>query len=261
LALPGRSFFGLTETELEKLPYPNTTTAIPNFFVPRSDAANPPRVLVFAVRTTEGRYAKCAAWQDSTGRLHLRYHTFDNRQLPLFLLSNWNRTRGEQVGSSSIGPIRFTEYAVAWSGLLRAQTQTLRAPISYRWQWDGRAVTGVGTLPGTTASHSIFGGIFNIETQMGQPLLGDLCVTARDASGFEVTACRQIDLPGTERVRQPSPFDDVLSTPGLLSGLALLRGPTAPPPDAPAPQDTLASQVTRALAVGMKVSEQRIKLR
>jgi hypothetical protein len=272
--LAGRSFFGLTESDLAELVYPANHGGIVNSLVPQSDSSNPPSTVVFAVRTSEGRYAKCAAWQDSRGRLHLRYRTYDT-PLPLSLSAIWTSTRGAVVGTSVSAFAVVTEYEVARRGTLRATLQTTHTPVVYRWMWNGSAISGTGTLAGTTAQYTVAGAVCTIQTQMGQPLAGEICVTASDATAFEATVCRQLNLSGTERQSERSPLLDQLTHMAELNQFVVQNKP-GPDPDpgamftlpsslaadtSPAAQETFNAQFTRALSVGMKVSESKLKLR
>jgi hypothetical protein len=272
--LGGRSFFGLTENDIAELTYPFNQGGISNLLIPHSDSSNPSSTVVFAVRTSEGRYAKCAAWQDSGGRLHLRYRTYDT-PLPLTLTATWTSTRGRQIASSFDGLLAFTEYAVSRRGTLRAEPRTLRAPVTYRWTWNGAAISGAGTLAGTTAQFSVAGAVCTIQTRMGEPLAGEICVAATDATGFEVTSCRQFNLSGTERQSERSAGLDLLTR---LVDVGQLIVPNRPEPDpapdavfaptsglaaqtAPLTQATFEEQLMRALSVGMKVDESKLTLR
>ena len=271
VALPGTSFWALTESDLMELTYPDTSSSISNFFVPHSDLSNPPQPVVFAVRTTEGRYAKCQAWQDSRGRLHLRYRTYATR-LPLFLVASWTSVRGEQLGTGvRRGMGVYAESKVSWRGAFRAETRSLLPPVSYQWQWDGRPISGTGTLPDGTTAFTVSGYDCILETQMGTSLNGELCVTARDASGFQVTACRAVNVTGTDQV-----FVRIAEQDGRFAELLdfLRRGPILDPPFQPFPPFPqpgpgpefggllpLEAQLTRALAAGMKVAVEEVQLR
>lgn len=267
VALPGRSFWGLTESDLKELPYPDTATSIGNFFVPRSDSALPAQTMVFGVRTTEGRYAKCAAWKDSAGRLHLRYRTYATR-LPLELVARWTTRRGAEVGSGvERGVGMYVEYEVSRRGVFRAEPRTLQGRSTYRWLWNGREITGSGTLPDGTTTYDIVGNSCTLETQMATALAGELCVTATDATGFRVTACRALDLAGTERVRVGFGGHQ-FELPEWPVHLPVPPRDTFPPVGpfpGPEPEIGIAPmlelQLTRALAAGMKMKEAEIQLR
>lgn len=254
--LHARSFFGLTENDLVELVYPIIQGGVPNHLLPRTNAANPTNAVVFATRTSEGRYAKCAAWQDLLGRLHLRYVTFDT-PTPIRLTATWTSARGDVIST----PL-FIQYKVARTGRLRAELSTLHTPASYRWSWNGLPINGTGTLPGTTAQFTVAGALCTIRTQMGEPLAGEVCVTGSDPTFFEATACRQLNLSGTERE------STITVGPGELGVLARLGTPAPTPVDAltlPSTLDaasaTFDAQFVSALSVGMKVSESKIKLR
>lgn len=272
--LAGRSFFGLTESDLAELTYPANHGGIVNSLVPQSDSSNPPYTVVFAVRTSEGRYAKCAAWQDSRGRLHLRYRTYDT-PLPLSLTASWTSTRGAVVGTSVSAFAVVTEYEVSRRGTLRANLQTTHTPVVYRWMWNGSVISGTGTLAGTTAQYTVVGAVCTIQTQMSQPLAGEICVTASDATAFEATVCRQLNLSGTESQSERSPLLDQIMHMAELNQLIVQNKP-GPDPDpgamftlpsslaadtAPAAQATFGTQLTRALSVGMNVNESKLNLR
>jgi hypothetical protein len=264
VAVSGASFWSLTEGDLERLAYPARGGRISFGDVPLAGTKDPVEPRVFAVRTSEGRYAKCAAWRDAGGQLHLRFLTYDT-PLRLWLQAGWHTTRGRIVPSTIRSVVPTVEYQLSRRGTFTAMAPRLHAPVSYTWFWDGRLVSGAGTLPDGTTRFEAAGSTFRLETRMGDPLNGELCVRARDATGFEATACRNLDFAGTETKAARLGIEHTL----LVNDLARVLRQQGPDPD-PAPDvwrtlavlhTPVAEQLPQALARGMKVEVGEIELR
>ena len=200
LTLAGASFAALTAADVEALTFPGAPGSIPKSSIPLGSGPQPPNALIFAVRTTAGRFAKCAVWQDAVGRIHLRYHTFDTPLL-LELHSQWSST--STGGHQGRTPIR-----LAWHGVLTGEWQSpipndvviAFAPglrrVTYRWFWDGAEITGNGILPDGTSRYAVANERCDIWTASGVSLTGQICVTAQELGSLSATLCRDVDLIG-----------------------------------------------------------------
>lgn len=256
LSMLALHFFAITEHDVENVIYPGGGSGISGFSIPVSDH-EPLSPRVFAVRTTAGRYAKCAAWRDSHGRLHLRYHTYDT-PLPLTLQSHWTNRRGAVVASGDSVFASWTDYEVERTGHVTAvPTSRLVPPITYRWFWNGAQISGSGTLAGTSATYSVSGASIDIMTAMGTPLAGELCAEATDHHGVAVDACAEFNLPGTTRETQRDQrFHEFELPPEAF------RPWTGPGPD-PAPDVVVSlpvrEQFISAFAAGMKISPEKLE--
>jgi hypothetical protein len=278
LELAGASYQALTENDLLQLRFPRNSSIIAGDTLPLSDTGMPRDGSVFAVRTSEGRVAKCAGWRDSRGRLHLRFKTFDT-PVPLTMRSTWTSSRGAVVGTGNSGLVSYTDYEVARQGVVRAETNGMRAPLQYRWLLDGREVTGSSVLRGSlTDLHGlsgkravtirVSGARCEISTPMGVAFSGELCVEVTDAGGYKVAICRTLDLPGTDRAFDLSRLDRWAEMeevrPDMRGTLELPRGPQPDPTPRSrrrSSQPSLSQRLAEALARGMGVEPDNITLR
>lgn len=200
----GVSYAGLHLAQVERLPYPAHGGSVFATSVP-TDVIEPAHPLLFAVRTGEGRFAKCAAWQDATSRLHLRFALFDT-PAALRLQLTASSHRGPTVHSNR--PFE-TTWQVSRDLAYLALPATLHYPVTYQWLWNGSVIhDGYGPLVGGVARVEVSNDRCTLHTDMGVDLHGELCVHASDASGVELTVCRALDLLGTESesdLPQPDP--------------------------------------------------------
>ena len=197
--IAGRTYAGVHLANVRALPFGAGggfvfATAVP------TDVQEPLRPLVFGVHTGEGRYAKGAVWQESNGKLHLRYALWDSLAA-VRLVQRWVSQRGAQV--PSLIPFR-TVYQVARTGTIQAVSDTLRPPIAYSWVWNGAPLPAgsSGPLPGGIQRVDVSGDTCVIHTDFGVALQGELCVEARDVFNVRADLCRQLNEPGTEVVSQ-----------------------------------------------------------
>jgi hypothetical protein len=191
------SFAALTEGDLRSLTYPAGRTSIPLGSIPFASDPQPANALVFGVRTTEGRFSKCAGWRDAGARIHVRYHTYDT-PLQLLLHEEWNATRLSGAGGT---------FLLTWHGTLIAEwksqlpgTVIAFAPglgrVSFRWFWEGNEITGNGILPDGTTRYAVANQRCEIWTMAGKSLKGQICVMGQELGSLSVTACRDVDLKG-----------------------------------------------------------------
>ena len=190
----GVSYAGLHLAHVQGLPYPTHGGSVFAMSVP-TDVIEPAHPLLFAVRTGEGRFAKCAAWQDASNRLHLRFALFDT-PAALRLTLSASSHRGPTVPSRN--PFE-TTWQVSRDLAYVAVPATLRSPVTYQWLWNGSVIhDGYGPLAGGVARVDVSNDRCTLHTDMGVDLHGELCVQATDASGVQLIVCRALDLVGTE---------------------------------------------------------------
>ncbi|HST46753.1 hypothetical protein [Jatrophihabitans sp.] len=205
----GVSYAGLHLAHVAGLPYPAHGGSVFATSVP-TDVLEPAHPLLFAVRTGEGRYAKCAAWQDATHRLHLRFALFDTPAV-LRLVLNTSSRRGPTMPSDR--PFE-ASWQVSWDLACLAVPVTLHSPVTYQWFWNGSVIhNGDGPLAGGVTRVEVNNDHCTVHTAMGGDLRGELCVRATDASGIEMTVCRTVELQGTESSSGRPPVDQLTFDP------------------------------------------------
>lgn len=205
----GVSYAGLHLAQVEGLPYPAHGGSVFATSVP-TDVIEPAHPLLFAVRTGEGRFAKCAAWQDVANRLHLRFALFDT-PAPLRLMLSASARRGPAVPTDR--PFE-TTWQVSRELAYLAVPATLRYPVTYQWLWNGSVIhDGYGPLAGGVARAEVSDDRCTLHTDMGVDLHGELCVRATDASGVQLTVCRTLDLAGAESETDRPRFDQLSPDP------------------------------------------------
>lgn len=244
----GVSYWSLTERDAKAASYPTTAQRIQDTAMPASTAPYPPGHAVMVLRTTAGRYAKCAVWRGSGSELHVGFVTYDTA-LPFYLRQNWTTTRGPNVPSNSVFLQR---YQVSRYGRFDAVNgypfwvPTFNMPVE--WFWNGSHIEGGGLLPDGTTSFIINGTHCELRTQMGTPLVGTLQV--RVLPPFtQYVATAQLNYKGTETV----PVDAVLSRD--LSSQSMTQ-------ERPFVESTpLVDQLPAAIARGMRIPPDRVLLR
>ena len=163
--------------------------------------------VVFGVRTGERRYARCAAWNDELGKLHLRYTVFEV-EAPLALRQTWtsrNVPRPLALEGRTRPLIgRPLEVDVVRTCRLQAVPLRLQGPVTYAWTWNGAPVQGTqGPLPGGVAAISVAGATCTITGEEGENIAGEICVRATDAFGVPAQVCRDLAGSGTDTIREP----------------------------------------------------------
>jgi hypothetical protein len=256
VALGGTSFWSITESALSTLLFPGTRTTIEGGTIVVSQTPYPPGARVFAVHTTDGRLAKCVAWQDDETRLHLSYVTY-NTPVPLAIGSTWTSTRGPIASS---GAFQQT-FQVARTGTFTAITRGISAiwffpnqpSLNFTWLWNGASIAGSGVLPDGTTHYAVAGATLTLETAMGTTLDGVLQVEAV-YNGAQLVATLDIDEPGTvrERIGTPLPIARQASAISSPSPASVTPDPIAPP---------LIEQLTAAFARGMDVAPETVTFR
>jgi hypothetical protein len=184
---------------------------------------------VFGVLTSDGRYAKCAAYRQDDGRLHLRYATFQRPEPDARLRTMQFVTAEEAVGSgvahwtevectpgaegqrmhSTHRSAAYTDYERALRIEAAASATRLAWPLSYDWSLGGESLRGDGTVTvdGHEVRHETSEGTCTIWTEQGESLDADLAVTVTDSRDLRERAVVSFDFP--ERFREGGKPDGV----------------------------------------------------
>ncbi len=228
LSITGIAYGALTPVQVSHMSLSTTQVspgAIPMTFPP-SFWFMPHQSVVFGVRTSEGRLAKVKAWRSLVegGALHIRWTTFDTPIPSLDIKEKWSiLERGEvekyispDCSYCRSGPVRRCGVFEAWPKLAAF-------PVDYQWCLCGEILEqGFGEIPTKHGplAYKLTGRRLHIETDMGQSVNCELCVSAIDAHGKELYTCIRIKKPGIDKkcrkctpgkslvqleVRQPSP--------------------------------------------------------
>ena len=158
--------------------------------------------LFFAIRTSEGRFAKCAAWRDRSDGLHLHVVTYATA-LPHFALAQSRRaTRGAEIerGWSAMVLASYVRYEAAWEFAFHAAWQRLREPVSITWSVEGRAIATrlrLRLASGSTLAAELRGDTLSVATEMGEPAEFEVRAVARDALGLELEATARVETDGS----------------------------------------------------------------
>jgi hypothetical protein len=224
---------------------------IPGTTLPESSTPYPAGTRVFVTRTTAGRFARCAAWKDSAGSLHLAYTIWDTK-LPLDITTRWTVTRGPEV---AIPRLFSHTYQVSRRGTFEAKLGIWLPwifglpDVLYEWFWNGVRLEDTGTLSDGTTQFHVNGQYCELTTQMGTPLQGLLQVRAT-VPRVSYVATRELDLPGTDTVSDRPLFE------------SFDPGPFIPPiPPEPPIYPPLIEQLPAAIAKGMNISLKEVTLR
>jgi hypothetical protein len=209
--LPGASFAALTPIELERAPYGPSGGVIMAAQIPLAQTA-PANVLVFAVRTSQARFAKCAVWRDSAGTLHLRYVTYNRPTPSLSISDRWDVINERKIGEGTESYVyrgmmreaKFELFALEQRGEFRALARLMAYPIDFQWCLAGQILTGDGSVlvHNTRVRHSVDRDRCTLLTALGNDLKAQLCVSAIDARGLELFTCTLIDRLGTDKRSQ-----------------------------------------------------------
>lgn len=204
LSLTGASFGALGPVELSQLPM--ASVAVPAALIPlvidlpffgHTEA-------VFAVRTSDGRFAKVRAWRSllEGGALHVAWITYDTPVPRLDIAARWSVI---EHGPASEYITPNCEYCrsrpVRWCGVFEAWPRLASFPIDYQWCLCGTVLEeGEGEVqsPSGLLAYRLHGRRLCIETEMGQSVDCELCVSAIDARGRELFTCIHLAQPGVE---------------------------------------------------------------
>lgn len=224
----------LSPVDLEQVKFEGSQyiDAIPGSRIPERQTPAMGDALVFAVRTSENRYAKCLVWWQESGfgwpgGLHFEYVTYD-RPTPEIELGfetefpqkeeiesgteNWGtvtchpsfRVNGEVYGGgleTERGESEYTIYEVSRQVTVTATPKLLALPLAQvEWRLDGQVLAGQGTV--TVDGHdvdyavddSILEPTIEVTTEFGKDLFAKLCVTMVDDRGIREETCHDFTL-------------------------------------------------------------------
>jgi hypothetical protein len=260
------SFWALGQRDVEHVSVPSSGMRIGGRAMPVSSTPYPNGALVFVVRTTGGRFAKCTSWRDEDETLHLSYVTYDTH-VPFHVTTQWTTIEGALV--PTVVAFEIT-HLVARHGRFSAKVEappppswwspgsfTWPVPPRFLWFWNDTQLTGSGTLPDGSTTFAINAGVCDLQTTMGSALRGVLQVEAETEYGTYV-ATMDLNEAGTQTTRQP-PL--VLGSPA--SPLPPPRRPLLPslPVSASAVNMTMTinEQLESALAKGMGIPRAKVR--
>ncbi|MGG6463593.1 hypothetical protein [Solilutibacter silvestris] len=206
LTITGASYAALTPVQVARMPLSGTQIAsgqIPVSF-PQNFPFMPLHAVVFGVRTSEGRFAKVRAWIDIfTQALNLEWVTFDTPVASLELVQRWSViARGEQTSYITDNCEYCVSGPVSRCGVFEAQTRLVPFPAKYAWCVCGHRVEeGQGELDTTNGplAYRVSGNRLYLETDMGESVDCEVCVSVVDARGTERHACVRAKQDGIDR--------------------------------------------------------------
>jgi len=207
LAVTGASYGGMSPVQVSQMVL--TGTAIPFSQIPLSFPPwlwfMPSQYVVFGMRTSDGRYAKVRAQRSipDGGALRLEWLTWATPTPRLDIAARWSIIERGEVEEYITWDCRFCRSSpVRWGGVFEAWPALLAFPIDYQWCLCGTVLQeGEGSVnsPNGALSYTLEGRRLTIESEMGQDINCELCVSAIDARGQELFTCIQLQKPGIDR--------------------------------------------------------------
>lgn len=168
------------------------------------------REVVLGVRTNLGRLAKVRAWRDPLqgGALHLHWVTYDTPIPQLDIALRWSITERAKEGLEYISGnfAACTRSEVSRRATLEAWPRLVVFPVDYQWCLCGQVLEpgeGEVTLAGGVLRYTLQGRQLTVDTEMGQALDCELCVSAIDARGRELFSCMRLSCEATDTVCGP----------------------------------------------------------
>jgi len=212
LTITGSSFTALTPVQISGLPLSMHDIPLPLIPLSFDFLFFAPQEVVFGVRTSEGRYAKVRAWRSllQGGALHLEWVTYDTPVPQLDIAARWSVLERGEIHEYITPNCSFCRSnPVRRSGVFEAWPKLMAFPIDYQWCLCGTVIEeGEGTVPSPHGplAYQLRGRRLSIETEMGQTIDCELCVSAIDARGQELFTCIRLSQPGIEvRCRKCNP--------------------------------------------------------
>jgi hypothetical protein len=207
LSVTGASFGSLTAVQISRMPL--GTTSLSASLVPPSIPPSwpflPHDAVVFGMRTSHGRYAKCRAYRSvlEGGALHLDWVTYDTPATSLDLNARWSVIESGDDTEWITPDCKFCKSSpVRRCGVIEAWPRLAAFPIDYQFCLCGEILeegTGeVDTADGPLA-YRLDGRTLYIETEMGQSVNCEVCVSAIDNRNLELYECLQLRKPGVEK--------------------------------------------------------------
>ena len=206
LTVTGASFGAVTPVQVARMPLSGSQIAswqIPMSF-PQTFPFMPHQEVVFGVRTSEGRFAKVRAWIDVfTQALNLEWVTFDTPVASLELTQHWSIiSRGEQTNYITENCEYCVSSPVSRCGVFEAKTRLVPFPAQYAWCVCGHQVEeGQGELDTANGplAYRVAGNRLYLETEMGESMDCEVCVSVVDAHQVERHACVRAKQDGIDR--------------------------------------------------------------
>ncbi len=205
--LTGGSWGSLTPVQVSRLPM--STVQIPASLVPWSfDPGFPfsfPDDVVFGARSSDGRYAKVRAWRSLTegGATRVEWVTWATPVPQLDLATHWSVLERGEVDEYITSNCEFCRSApVRQCALIEAWPRLMAFPVDYQWCLCGHILeAGEGEVPSPDGplSYRLEGRQLWIETDMGQSVDCEVCVSAIDRRGLELFTCVQLSQSGIEK--------------------------------------------------------------
>lgn len=206
-SITGASWGSLTPVQISRLPM--GTLHIPASLVPWSFDPGfpffPHDDIVFGARSSDGRYAKVRAWRSLTegGATNVEWVTWATPVPQLDLAAHWSVLERGEVDEYITHNCEFCRSApVRRCGLIEAWPRLMAFPVDYQWCLCGRVLEeGEGEVPSPDGplSYRLEGRQLWIETDMGQSVDCEVCVSAIDRRGLELFTCMQLSQPGIEK--------------------------------------------------------------
>lgn len=215
LRITGAPYTSLSPVQVSRMSL--SGTQIPLSLIPTAFPSSFPFFghdeVVFGVRTSEGRYAKARAWRSIfTGELQLDWLTWATPVPSLDIAARWSvMERGEVTEYITPNCSFCRSNPVSWCGVFEAWPRLVPFPIDYQWclcgtvidEGQGELSTGHGPLAYKLTDRRLY-----IQTEMGQSIDCELCVSAIDARGSELFTCIRLLKSGIEtRCRKCNPKD------------------------------------------------------
>jgi len=207
LAVTGSSWGSLTPVQVSRLPM--STVLIPAALVPWSMDPGFPFFfhddVVFGARTSEGRYAKVRAWRSLTegGAVKVEWVTWATPVPQLDLTTHWSVLERGEIDEYITRDCQFCRSApVRQCVLIEAWPRLMAFPIDLQWCVCGHILEeGEGEIrsPSGPLSYKLDGRQLWIETDMGQSVDCEVCVSAIDRRGMELFSCVQLSQSGIEK--------------------------------------------------------------
>lgn len=200
LCITGSSFGALTPVQVSRLPL--WGREIPLTLIPFGVYLS--SSIVFGVRTTDGRYAKVRAWRSPHGGgiLFLEWVTYDTPVTRLDVATRWSALERGNVNEYVRANCSFCRSSpVRWRGVVEAWPRLVAFPIDYQWCVCGSVIDegeGQVSSPHGLLTYALSGRRLVIETEMGQDVDCELCVSAIDVRGHELFECVQLSKPGVD---------------------------------------------------------------
>lgn len=205
-SISGSSYGALTPLQLRSMGM--GSTHMNAFAVPQSVSLpffGTHHEVVMGVRTNQGRLAKVRAWREllEGNALHIHWTTYDTPIPRLDIALRWSVLETAAEGLSYIGKnfAACTRKEVSRRATIEAWPRLLTFPVSYQFCLCGQVLEqgkGEVNVAGGTLQYMLDGRHLTVDTEMGQVVDCELCVSAIDARGRELFSCTQLTCGATE---------------------------------------------------------------